>query len=289
MHLLATVNKVNIKAVSEAAYGLILTNKFSNYYQDIFSDEDIFNVLNEYKKHQIYILLDAIYFDEDLDLIKEFIHKFKDTKLFFMFSDLGIYQILKEEDLLKRAIYYSYTMVANYVDLFFFKEYPLYGVSPTLEIPLKDVSTIAKNKGIIKIYYQGFGYSLMYQSKRKILSTYAKYKNIDLNISNDMYLIEEKRTDKYKILENERASFIFQSGIHNILEALDEISDVIDYLILDSRFISDDKFVKALKIYNEALCDLDHLNLYNDELMANFDNLSNDFIYEDSIFKKEDF
>lgn len=285
--LVATVNHHNIKEASKYASGLILTNRLSNYSDSLFSFEEIKSILKDYPNHEIFIFIDALYFDSDLKEIKEFILAFKDTKLKYIFGDLAIYQFLKEFGILNKGIYYPYTMIANYADLNCFKG-QLYGVCPTNEIPLKDVDFIAENKGDLKIFFKAFGYSLMYQSKRMILSTYQKAKKKDFVLNNDLYLVEETRDDKYKVLENHHGSFIFQSGIFNILEALDKVKNV-DYIILDSRFIADDKFIEALKIYHDASNDLDNLKSYNQKLKDIFDNLNNDFIYEDSIFRKEDF
>ena len=131
----------------------------------------------------------------------------------------------------------------------------------------------------------------MFHSRRRLLNNYKTYKNVlyDFVESHDLTLVEETRNEAYKIIENNHGTHIFQTGIHNILPALDIIVDETDYLLLDGTFLDWQKYLLAVEIYKEALCDLDHLNLYNQKLEELFDNLTYQFMYQDSVFKKGDF
>ena len=133
--------------------------------------------------------------------------------------------------------------------------------------------------------------NVMFHSKRKLLSTYKEYKNVmyDFVGSSDLTLIEETRKEAYKIIENEHGTHIYQPGIHNILPAIDIVATEFDYLLLDGTFIPWDKYIKAIEIYKEALLDMDRLNYYNMKLEELFDNLTYNFLLEDSIFRKSDF
>jgi len=290
MQILAMLNnKDELEEIKKYASGIILTNRFSSYFDYSFTDSELEEIINQDKNLEYYVLVNKLLFEEDLDSVKEFIFKFKDTGLNYIFADLAIYEILKELKIEDKGVYNPNTLICNYVDLLFWENKNIKGLFPSLEIPLEDVNTICKNKKN-KIYYQAFGYSQMFQTKRKILSAYKDYKNLDFNPHQDgLYLIEEIRDEKYKVMENDNNAIIFQSGIHNILEALDIIVDDCDYLVIDHRFIGKDKYLSCLKIYNEALCDLDHLNYYNEVLNSLFGNLTTDFMYKDSIFRKEDF
>ena len=90
------------------------------------------------------------------------------------------------------------------MDFEFWKPYKIKGLFPTLEIPLDDVSVIGKNKKV-KMFYKGFGLSVMFHSRRKLLSNYKTHKNVlyDFVDSDDLTLIEETRNEAYKIIENQ--------------------------------------------------------------------------------------
>ena len=129
--------------------------------------------------------------DEDIPALRELIETFKDTNLYYVFGDLAVYQILKEFNITKRGVYNPSTLITNYVDFLFWKEFKIRGLFPTLEIPLTDIDIIGKNKKL-KLFYKGFGMNVMFHSKRKLLSTYKEHKNImyDFVGSNDLSIID---------------------------------------------------------------------------------------------------
>ena len=279
--------------VKALADGIVITNKdVSSRYEYSFNSDEILALVKKCNTARMdcYLLVDNLFTDENLQKAYELINLFKDTNLMYIFGDLGVYQILKELNITKKGVYNPDTLVANYMDYAFWSNYKIRGMFPSLEIPLTDVATIGKNKKM-KLFYKGFGKAIMFHSKRKLLTTYKEYKNImyDFTRSNDLYLVEETRTDKYKIIENANGTQIFQAGIHNILPALDIIFDELDYLYLDGTYLEWDKYVKSLGIYKEASLDLDHLNYYNAKLEELFNDLTYDFMFEDSVFRKSDF
>ena len=65
--------------------------------------------------------------------------------------------------------------------------------------------------------------------------------------------------------------------------------DGMDYLFLDGTFLPWDKYLTAVEIYKDALLDMDRLNYYNMKLEELFEDLTYNFLLEDSIFRKSDF
>lgn len=294
MKFLCTIPNVEaFNQIKMLCDGVVITNKkYSSRYETSFSYEEILQVVKKCNSHRMdsYILVDDILSDGDISAVYELIDTFKDTNLMYIFGDLAVYQILKEFNITKKGVYNPSTLIANYVDFVFWKEFKIKGLFPTLEIPLTDVSIIGKNKKL-KLFYKGFGMNVMFHSKRKLLTTYKEHKNIlyDFTSNNDLTLIEETRKESYKIIENEHGTHIFQPGIHNILPALDIAVNEIDYLFLDGTFLDWEKYISAVEIYKDALLDMDRLNYYNTKLEELFDNLTYNFLLEDSIFRKSDF
>ena len=294
MKFLCTIPSVeSFGQIKDLCDGVVITNdNFSSRFETSLSNEEILQIVKKCNTHKMeaYILVDLIVFDKDIKMVYDFIDSFKETNLMYIFSDLAIYQILKEFNITKKGVYNPSTLIANYVDCSFWAPFKIKGLFPTLEIPLNDINTIGKNKRL-KIYYKGFGMNVMFHSKRHLLSTYKKHKNIlyDFVGSNDLSLVEETRSESYKIIENKHGTHIYQPGIHNILPALDIAIDELDYLFLDGTFLDWDKYLQAVLIYKEAILDMDRLNYYNDKLEKLFDNLTYHFLLEDSVFKKGDF
>lgn len=286
----------NVEAFSEIKHlsdGVVITNKkYSSRYETSFSFEEILQIVKKCNTHRMeaYLLVDDILTDSDLQKVYELIDTFKDTNLFYIFGDLAVYQILKEFNITKKGVYNPSTLITNYVDFIFWKEFKIKGLFPSLEIPLTDINIIGKNKKV-KLFYKGFGMNVMFHSKRQLLSTYKEHKNVlyDFTGSNDLTLIEETRKEEYKIVENEHGTHIYQPGIHNILPALDIAVNELDYLFLDGTYLEWDKYIKAIEIYKDALLDMDRLNYYNTKLEELFSNLTYNFLLSDSIFRKSDF
>ena len=294
MKVLCTLNRFqNFNEIKNLCDGIIITNELvSSRYDNSFTKAEITAIIKKCNtaRMEVYLLMNALFVDEDIHHAKAFIDEFKDTNLQYIFGDLGVYMLLREAGISKKGVYNPNTLIANYMDFEFWKPYKIKGLFPTLEIPLADVNVIGKNKKV-KMYYQGFGMSVMFHSRRKLLSNYKTHKNImyDFVNSQKLTLIEETRNEAYKIVENPHGTHIYQTGIHNILPALDSIVNEMDYLFLDGTYLEWKKYLEAVEIYKEALCDLDHLNLYNDRLAQIFDNLTYQFMYQDSVFKKGDF
>ena len=294
MKFLCTIPNVDaFNDIKHLCDGVILTNKkFSSRYETSFSFEEILQIVKKCntQRMEAYLLVDDILTDSDIDDVRNLLETFKDTNLLYIFGDLAVYQLLKEYNITKKGVYNPSTLIANYVDFIFWKEFKIKGLFPTLEIPLTDIEIIGKNKKM-KLFYKGFGMNVMFHSKRKLLSTYKEHKNImyDFVSSTNLHLVEETRKEEYKIIENEHGTHIYQPGIHNILPAFDIAASELDYLFLDGTFLEWDKYVKAVEIYKDALLDMDRLNYYNSELEKLFPNLTYNFLLSDSIFKKGDF
>ena len=286
----------NVEAFNEIKHlcdGIILTNKkFSSRYETSFSNEEILQIVKKSNtlRMETYLLVDNILTDSDIKEVYQLIDEFKETNLMYIFGDLAVYQILKELNITKKGVYNPNTLITNYMDFTFWKDFKIKGLFPSLEIPLTDISIIGKNKKL-KLFYKGFGMNVMFHSKRNLLSMYKQHKNImyDFVGHNDLKLIEETRNEEYKIIQNEHGTHIYQPGIHNILPAIDIAANELDYLFLDGTFIEWNKYLEAVAIYKDALLDMDRLNYYNTKLEVIFENLTYNFLLEDSIFRKSDF
>ena len=294
MKFLCTIPNVeSFNSIKHLCDGVVITNKkFSSRYETSFSFDEILQVVKKCNTARMdtYLLVDNILTDKDILAVYDLINTFKDTNLLYIFGDLAVYQILKEFNITKKGVYNPSTLITNYVDFLFWKDFKIKGLFPALEIPLTDIDIIGKNKKV-KLFYKGFGMNVMFHSKRKLLSTYKDYKNVlyDFVDSNDLTLIEETRKEKYKIIENEHGTHIYQPGIHNILPAIDIALGGLDYLFLDGTFLDWEKYIKAVEIYKDAILDLDRLNYYNKKLEELFSDLTYNFLLEDSIFRKSDF
>ena len=279
-----------ILASSKLSNNLILPTKYANYSRVQFDLNTIIENIKKFPNIQFYLLINRIFFDSEIDELRGFIEQLLTYKVKFIFSDLAVYMILKENEKEFAGIYSPNTLITNYLADSFWLDFHIDGLIPSQEIPLKDIVIMGKNRNI-KLYYKAFGYSPMYQSRRKILSNYKQYKGLNYNpTALDYYLKEETRGELYKVVENDKQSTIFQAGIYSNLEGIKTYFDNVDYIILDGRYLDQNEMNLTFDIFKEAISG----NLSIDECMKKLNevfnnNISEDFMYEDSVYKKEDF
>ncbi|MFI3329680.1 MAG: U32 family peptidase [bacterium] len=293
MKIIGTIKKAgDLLDLKKKCHGVLLRHKDMSLRYDVaFSTSELKEVISIAikLKFTVYVDFTNLFDDNSLEKAYELVLELQEHNIFYVYSDLGFFMKLKDLGLNKKLIYAPDTYVCNYLDFNFFNKYKIYGTFPSLEIPLADIEVIGKNKKN-KLFYKAFGKTSMFHSKRKLVTLYQE--NFDLpkiSKKSKLKLVEETRKEEYLIDEKNNGTHIYQTGIRNILPAIDTINEVVDFLLLDGIYINQEDYLKAIDIYRNALSDLDRLNYYNNELKEIFDNLNYKFIFEDTIYKKGDF
>ncbi len=292
MKIIGTIKKVgDLVDLKKKCSGVLLRHKDTSVRYDVaFSTTELIEIISiavEFKL-TVYVDFTNLFDDDNLDKAVKLALDLQEYNVFYIYSDLGFFNKLKST-LSKKLIYSPDTYLCNYLDFNFFNKYKIFGAFPSLEIPLTDINVIGNNKKV-KLFYKGFGKTPMFFSKRKLVTLYQE--NFDLpkvGKKSKLKLIEETRKEEYLIDEKNNGTHIYQVGVRNILPSLDTISDVVDFLLLDGMYLPQEDYLKAIDIYNDALKDLDHLNRYNKELGKIFNDLTSNFVYEDTVYKKGDF
>ena len=269
--------------------GVVVNTTFSTSVNPVFNDEEISKTIEYATKNNKVVILDIsfIFEDKDINDIKDFVLKYKNTNTLFLYTDIGVHQILKECNMQHRGIYDPKTLVTNSYDLNAYEELGMNAVGLSNEIPLEDVKMITDKKNG-RVWLKIFGYHQMFYSKRKLISLFAKHKNLDINIDREnTFVKEETRDDMYHIDENKYGTLIYRSYVLSYLRELENIKNI-DYMYLDSAFISNEDFNEALRIYSDTINSLidpimalDYLN----ELFM----IEDGFMYHDTVYKKEEF
>ena len=132
MKFLCTIPNVDaFNDIKNLCDGVILTNKkFSSRYETSFSFEEILQIVKKCntQRMEAYLLVDDILTDSDIDDVRNLLETFKDTNLLYIFGDLAVYQLLKEYNITKKGVYNPSTLIANYVDFIFWKEFKIKGL-----------------------------------------------------------------------------------------------------------------------------------------------------------------
>lgn len=260
------------KCLGFAKTAVLMCPKYAYIYEDDFDiDGAVQYCLNN--SIDIVLAINRIFMEDELDDIRKFILKYKQYK--FLISDLGVIKIFQELGLSKHVIYDPDTLICNSSDLAIYNSYGFDALGMSNEILINDV-VASFEKTNAPIFYQVFGRKLMFYSKRKLLSLYEQYKQIEFT-KKDLSLVEEKRSYHIPIFENENGIYCFRHYFISLLNEIDRLS-FLKYSYVETITLYDDEVVSVLKAFTDN--DINELNKLNLDI-------EDGFAYSDTVYVKE--
>lgn len=273
------------KRISYIDCAILNTKEYSLIYEESIDLQKAISICNRSNVTPI-IAMNRMVHPNEIAYFESELKKFIDSNVLFLITDIGLANIAKRLNIINRVIFDPQTMITNKCDLALYSSFNFDALSMSLEFPLKDVIE-SINEVNASLIYQIFGHRLMFYSKRSLISLYEEKANIKTS-KNHLLLRESTRDDFIPVIENENGTMMFRSYIISLLKHKNEI-DLLKYGYLESTYIDDSIFLKALKIYSainknemelsEALKKLEELNL----------NINDGFTYKDSVYQKEEF
>lgn len=267
--------------------GFIASSKEYSCHNDRCYTYDELSIISEFtkKNNKLFIVnIDRIVEEEELDLVKAYIDKLLELNVdYFIYGDFSILMYFKEKNLTYKLIYDPKTMITNYHEACFHKQFNSL-VSINNELTLEEIKDVIKAKNTIMEVY---GFHQMFYSRRQLLSNYSKFKNKELDIvEKELSIVEEKRDNEYPIYESSNGTFIYTPYIYCLFKELVELGDL-KFIRINSIFLNEEKVLKVLELYNALLNDFSKAdNLYKElELLDN--RISSGFLYKKSILLKE--
>lgn len=232
-------------------------------------------------KANIILRLDNMVFEKDILGLEELINECKDDFYYYV-SDLGLVELLAENNLIHKTIYDPKTMITNHLDAKYYYDLGLAGVGISNEITLND----AKVSADLNSFYQVFGYRLMYVSKRKAVKLYLERKNVPYSNQN-LKIVEVSRNEAYPIFEDNNGDYIYRDYVINLMKEFKETS--FKYNLLESLLIPETKYLEVCQLYYR----LAHNEITTEEALTIFNQLElvakDGFSYQDSVYQKEEF
>ena len=286
-------NMENFKFFSENNIDgfLIGIEGYSENFNYLIKEEDlekICNILKE-KQKKIFIMLNKVYFNEKIEDVKSLLYFLSKLDVnAVVFSDMGVLNIVKENNLNLDLVWYS-KLVTNSKTINFLEKRGIKGFFCSEELTIDEYIEINKktnSKCVIKL----FGHNKMATSSRKLISNYFKYTNIDKDSKNKYYFKDKMGDEEYIVIESENTNFYTSKILNGLLEYKRLINENIDptiilddYMIPESIFYNvieafialkncpnDDDFAEKLKMVVDANC---------------FNNTYNGFLNKKTIFK----
>ena len=166
----------------------------------------------------------------------------------------NIETVLAEKlEMANKCIFYHETFLRNTYDILTYQESGIKKIICSKDMHLKDIKLLPKeNKDSYGIIC--FGYIPLYESQRKILTHYISMNKLPKSLlySNTLSLKEHTRDDRYKVIEQEGVSSIFDSKVYSYLPYIKELSENINMFIVDSLFFETSYIKEVVELIKKA-------------------------------------
>lgn len=244
------------------------------FYYSLEEIEEVINYLKENDK-KIFISLNKNYFNNDLEELKRALKKLIKLEITgVLFYDLAVVHLNKKLNLVWNQEHFTtnYDTINYWADL---------GVNTTLlssELTLSEVKEII-NKTNSKLMINVFGHVPIFTSVRNLVNNYLNY--FKKPKTNDLFYMEFK--ESYPIINDKLGTFVYSPNVLNLIEETNLFKKHINYLILNSFNIPENKFLEILKLFKNV--NESNVQNYSNKITKLIPNNDKGFLYKKTIYK----
>lgn len=223
--------------------------KYSFGFEKKYNKEEIIEIKEKYPNKEIFVSLNSLVFNEDIEDYKKTLEFLDNLNL----SGIIVGDIASLTYNLKTPLILDQSHLNNsYLTINHYKE-DIKGTLITNDITIDEINEIKDNTNVL-LFKQVFGYPHLSTSKRRLVSNYLKY--FDINKKANSYLISEKEDLYYPVIEDEIGTSIYGAKILNLIDYYKDLN--VDYAIIDSFLLDKEKIKKVYSAFknNDKLDDV---------------------------------
>ena len=272
--------------------GLIVgLDKYSENFNKLFNLSELEELVKKTNK-KIFVAFNKLYFNEDIDKVKDVINNIKDMDITgICFSDLGVLNILKDINYKGEIVWIGNHLGTNSNTINFLEKRGVTHALLSTEITIDEIIKIKKNTNI-KIGTILYGYLNMATSSRKLLTNYFEY--IDQNKKEDTYKIKDKIKNKdYFLVEKDNTNFFTNDVLNGIKFYPELLENGIDFIILDNYKLDKTNFSNVIEAFSSLRSAPNDKNFINSlEKVVDSNTESNTFygfLDKKTVYKVEDY
>ena len=260
MKLIVSVNSLEHlnTLIKKNIDGVILSIDKLSVNDSFYIDVDTLDKI-DFKDKQVFISLNKLMHNSDLDYLRIVMTKLKDKNVRIMFYDMAVYMIARELGIVNKLIIMQDHLNASVLSNKFYQNKGIKASYITNDITGEELLEI-KDKSKMEIFFLGYGYTPIFYSRRYLVTNYLKYIN---EKEGSEYKIISDKGNVYPIKEEEYGTTVYTEKPINLLNYLDKLKDI-DYLVLKSNMISDSEFNKMVdKFINKDKIDDEYIGFFN--------------------------
>ena len=244
--------KNNIEYYSSLCDGFIVGLKdFSIDYDDVFSCEEIKDLVEKYSDKEIFVAMNKNIFNNELESVEKILMFLNALKVKVLFYDMSILYLKRKKNLEIDLVWNQTHMVTNYNTCNYYYDKGSKYAFVAGEITLDEIIEI-KEKSKSSLLVQVVGHQVMSHSRRRLLTNY--YTSIDRKYDGGVKTISEN-DKKYLIKETKDGATIKTDEILNGLPFLNKLKDAdIDYIVIDESYINTDTILSVLNLAENIIC-----------------------------------
>lgn len=251
MKLLVAVNSKKLleNTINKNIDGIIIyLDKLSVNSSFFMNIDEILNT--DFNNKEVFICINKIMHNNDLNLLESSLLKLKNTNYKILFYDMGVYNISKKLNMVDKLVIYQDHLNSNSISSNFYYDLGITGAYINSDITYEELNQIKKNSKSF-IMTTVYGYIPIFYSRRYLLTNYFKY--IGATRKDTNYYLDDNG-DRYHINEEEHGTTIYTKDKINLINRLDDISDI-DYFVINSNMCENieeiiDKFINREKMDN---------------------------------------
>ena len=222
-----------------------LSSNFNSY----IARDEVKDLTKSIKDKDIYICLNRLYFNNEIDSVKDFLISIKDLDITgICYTDIGVLNILNEIGYDKDILWYSNHIGTNSETINFLGKRGVSKVLLSSEITAYEIKMIVKNSSL-RIGAELYGFLNMATSSRKLLSNY--FEQIDEKKEKEKYYIKDKvKEGTYFLVEDKNTNFFTNKVLNGIKFFPELIDSNIDFIFLDDYMLNENNFYNIIEAFS---------------------------------------
>lgn len=239
--------------IGEQKFGLRLAGEFNR--------DDVKKAIElaHSKGKKIYVAMNAIFHNEKIELLNEYIGFLKEVNAdAIVFGDPAVLMAARETAPNMKLHWNTETTATNWYTCNYWGRKGAKRAVLARELSMDAIVEIKENAEV-EIEVLVHGMTCMFQSKRSLLGNYFEYQGKAMEIENrkqqrNMFLHDEERSNKYPIFEDENGTHIMSPNDVCIIDELQEMVEAgVDSFKIDGILKDIDYIVSVTTLYRKAI------------------------------------